>query len=205
MGWPMFDPIFSRILKAPLARGAEALMERNITATQVTLGGFAAAVLCATAVAYGYYVIGLLFLIVNRIADGLDGTLARMTQPTDFGAYLDMVLDFVAFTAIAASFAAGRPEHAIPAVVVAASLMGLASTFLGFAVVAATRGLIPDMQSKPFNLAGGIVETSEITVFLLVVLVSPDLFPTAAWVFSAACWVTMAQRIFEARATFERG
>ncbi|MBX7198415.1 MAG: CDP-alcohol phosphatidyltransferase family protein [Rhodospirillaceae bacterium] len=201
----MFDPIFSRILKAPLARGAEALMERNITATQVTLGGFAAAVLCATAVAYGYYVIGLLFLIVNRIADGLDGTLARMTQPTDFGAYLDMVLDFVAFTAIAASFAAGRPEHAIPAVVVAASLMGLASTFLGFAVVAATRGLIPDMQSKPFNLAGGIVETSEITVFLLVVLVSPDLFPTAAWVFSAACWVTMAQRIFEARATFERG
>lgn len=201
----MFDPIFARLLRAPLARGAEALAERHISATQVTLGGFAAAVLCATSVAYGYYVIGLLFLIANRVADGVDGALARMTQPTDFGAYLDMVLDFVAFTAIAGSFAAGRPEHAVPAVVVAASLMGLASTFLGFAVVAATRGLIPDMQSKPFTLAGGIVETSEITVFLLVVLLMPDLFPTAAWIFSAACWVTMAQRIFEARATFERG
>ena len=201
----MFDPIFSRILKAPMARGAEALMERHITATQVTLAGFAAAVLCATAVAYGYYVIGLVFLIVNRLADGMDGALARMTHPTDFGAYLDMVLDFVAFTAIAGSFAAGRPDHAIAAVVVAASLMGLASTFLGFAVIAAARGLIPDMQSKPFTMAGGIVETSEITVFLLIVLVMPDLFPTAAWIFSAACWVTMAQRIFEARATFERG
>ena len=41
---------------------------------------------------------------VGRLAQllsGLDGALARMTHPTDFGAYLDMVLDFVAFTAIA--------------------------------------------------------------------------------------------------------
>ena len=55
-----------------MARGAEALMERQVSATQVTLAGFAAAVLCATAVAYGYYFIGLMFLIVNRLADGLD-------------------------------------------------------------------------------------------------------------------------------------
>jgi phosphatidylglycerophosphate synthase len=201
----MFDPIFTRVLRAPLAKGAEALAERHISATQVTLGGFAAAVLCATAVAYGFYWLGFLLLIANRVADGVDGALARMTHPTDFGAYLDMVLDFVAFTLIAGSFAAGRPEHAVPAVVVAASLMGLASTFLGFAVVAATRGLIPDMKDKPFTLAGGIVETSEITVFLLIVLLWPSVFPTAAWIFSAACWVTMAQRIYEARATFERG
>ncbi len=201
----MFDPIFARILRAPLARGAEALAERRFTATQVTLAGFAAGLLCACAVAYGYYFVGLLFLVANRVADGVDGTLARLSQPTDFGAYLDMVLDFVAFTAIAGSFAAAKPEHAVAAVVLVSSLMGVAATFLGFAVIAASRGLIADAREKPFTLAGGIVETSEITVFLLVVLVWPDLFPTAAWIFSAACWITMGQRIAEARATFERG
>ena len=201
----MFDPIFARILKAPLNRGAEMLSERRLTATQVTLAGFAAGVLCAAAVANGYYIIGLLFLVANRVADGLDGALARLTEPTDFGAYLDMVLDFVIFTAIAGSFAAAKPEHAVPAVVLVSSLMGVAATFLGFAVIAGSRGLIAEPREKPFTLSGGIVETSEITVFLLVVLVWPDVFPTAAWIFAAACAITMGQRIAEARATFERG
>lgn len=201
----MFDPIFARILKAPLIRGAEVLSERRFTATQVTLAGFAAGVLCAVAVASGYYVIGLFFLVANRVADGVDGALARLTQPTDFGAYLDMVLDFVIFTAVAGSFAAAKPEHAVPAVVLVSSLMGVAATFLGFAVIAGSRGLIAEQREKPFTLAGGIVETSEITVFLLVVLIWPDVFPTAAWIFSAACWITIGQRIAEARATFERG
>ena len=201
----MFDPIFARILRAPLIRGAEALSERRLTATQVTLAGFAAGVLCAAAVASGFYFIGLLFLVVNRIADGIDGALARLTEPTDFGAYLDMVLDFVIFTAIAGSFAAAKPEHAVPAVVLVSSLMGVAATFLGFAVIAGRRGMIAEQRDKPFTLAGGIVETSEITVFLLVVLIWPNVFPTAAWIFAAACWITMGQRIAEARATFERG
>ena len=201
----MFDPIFARVLRAPLIRGAEALSERRLTATQVTLAGFAAGVLCAAAVASGFYFIGLLFLVVNRIADGIDGALARLTEPTDFGAYLDMVLDFVIFTAVAGSFAAAKPEHAVPAVVLVSSLMGVAATFLGFAVIAGRRGMIAEQRDKPFTLAGGIVETSEITVFLLVVLIWPTVFPTAAWIFAAACGITMGQRIAEARATFERG
>ena len=97
----------------------------------------------------------------------------------------------------AGSFAAAKPEHAVPAVVLVSSLMGVAATFLGFAVIAGSRGLIAEPRERPFTLAGGIVETSEITVFLLVVLVWPSIFPTAAWIFSAACWITMGQRIAE--------
>ena len=202
----MLDPIFVRILKSPLERGAELLRERGLSANQVTLIGFAAGALGAVAVAGGYYVIAILLLAINRVADGLDGALARLTKPTDFGAYLDMVLDFVIFSAVAGGFAVARPENALAGVVLVASLMGLATTFLAFAVIAGERGFVRATPGeRPFSLMGGLIENTETAAFFLIVLVWHSSFPTAAWIFSALCWVTMGQRFAEARATFERG
>ena len=37
----------------------------------------------------------LIFLLLNRLADGLDGAVARQTAPSALGAYIDIVSDFL--------------------------------------------------------------------------------------------------------------
>ena len=202
----MFDPVFVRLLKAPLARGAEALAARGLEANHVTWAGFALGLLGAGAIAGGFYWLAVPLLALNRVADGLDGALARLTAPTDFGAYLDIVLDFIVYTAVAGSFAIADPQNVTPAIVLVTSFMGTGASFLAFAVIAAQRGLVTDERGqKSFFYVGGLTEGSETILFFAIVLFWPHIFPAAAWVFAVMCWITIAQRAMSAKATFERG
>jgi phosphatidylglycerophosphate synthase len=202
----VFDPIFVRLLKTPLARGAQVLAARGATANAVTYCGFALGLLGAGAIAGGIFWLALPLLALNRLADGLDGALARVTAPTDFGAYLDIVLDFMIYTAVAGAFAVANADNVIPAIVLVISFMGTGASFLAFAVIAAQRGLVTaERGEKSFFYVGGLTEGTETVVFFAIVLLWPRAFPFAAWVFAAMCWITIAQRVASAKATFERG
>lgn len=55
------------------------------------------------------YAAALALWLVNRIFDGLDGMLARVTQQqTDFGGYLDIVADFAVYAAVPIGLFLGR-------------------------------------------------------------------------------------------------
>ena len=58
------------------------------------------------AVSAGQFYVALALLIANRVADGLDGAIARATGPTDRGAFLDIALDFLVYAAVPLGFAA---------------------------------------------------------------------------------------------------
>ena len=58
---------------------------------------------------------GLALIVVSRLADGVDGALARLTRPTDRGAFLDITLDFLFYAGVPFFFAVGRPGAALPA------------------------------------------------------------------------------------------
>ena len=45
-----------------------------------------------------------IFLILNRVCDGLDGALARLIGETDIGAFYDIVLDFLFYSLFPLSF-----------------------------------------------------------------------------------------------------
>jgi len=70
----MFDPLFVRLLKNPLDRGAEALAARGVSADTVTWTGFGLGLLGALAIAGGFIWLGMILLAANRVADGLDGS-----------------------------------------------------------------------------------------------------------------------------------
>ena len=67
----------------------------GISADAITIGACVLGLAGAVAIAFGEFTLALLLLIANRIADGLDGAVARATHVTDRGAFLDIVLDFV--------------------------------------------------------------------------------------------------------------
>ncbi len=199
----MLDPLFVKVLKKPLDRAGTALAARGIRADALTWSGFAVGLLGAGAIAAELYLLGLVLILINRLADGLDGAVARATRPTDFGGYLDIVLDFIAYSAIAGGFALSTSAHTTAGVVLMVSFMGTASAFLAFAVIAAKRDLSTEMRGrKSFFYVGGIAEGSETIAFFVIVCLWPESFTLAAWVFIAMCWITVAQRIYQAKEVF---
>jgi len=89
--------------------------------------------LCAL-LAFEFYAAALIAILLNRLADGLDGAVARRTQLTDAGGYIDVVLDFIFYSAVVFGFLLASPEqHAVAAGVLLVTFMGTGSTFLAFA------------------------------------------------------------------------
>merc|ERR1712086_191308 len=54
----------------------------------------------------------LFYFILNRIFDGIDGAYARQTdQCTDFGGYLDIIVDFTVYGIVPIGVYAGSPSY----------------------------------------------------------------------------------------------
>ena len=91
----MLDRAARRLIDPVLDRLAVAAQRRSLTANQITVAGFLCGVTAMVAIAMQFYGLGLLLLLANRLADGVDGALARRIGATDLGGYLDIVLDFI--------------------------------------------------------------------------------------------------------------
>ena len=192
----MFDakllPLQRRLIR-PLAGRLHA---RSVGADSITLAGFALGLLGVLAAAYGLYWLALAGLVANRLADGLDGEVARLAGPTDRGAFLDIALDFLFYALFPLGFAIADPAtNALPAVVLVASFVGTGSSFLAFSIIAERRGLTSeDYPSKGIFYLGGLTEGAETIGLFVLICLLPGWFPVLALVFAAACFVTTLTR-----------
>jgi phosphatidylglycerophosphate synthase len=177
----------------PLGR---ALARRGVSADGATLVGFGVGASAAAALAAGAFKTGLALILVNRVADGLDGAIARATAATARGAFLDIALDFVFYALVPLGFAfADPPRNALPAAVLLAAFIGTGSSFLAFAAVAAGRGLTATaFPTKGLYYLGGLTEGGETIAFFFAMCLWPGAFPALAAVFAALCLVTTLTR-----------
>lgn len=199
----MFDaqlrPLIDRLLN-PIGRGLVAL---GMTANQVTMIGAAFGLIAAGCVAAGLFYPALWFVIANRVIDGLDGAVARASRSSDFGGYLDIVSDFIFYSAIPMAFAVARPETALAAAFLIFSFIGTATSFLGFAILAEKHQVTTKIRGKKvFYYLGGLTEGTETILLFLAMLVWPDYFSLMAIVFGILCWVTTGTRIYAAYRQF---
>ena len=198
----MFDGRLRPLIDPTLNRAGRVLAARNITANHVTLAGLALGLTAALLIALGAPgLIALIPLTASRLADGLDGAIARATQKTDFGGYLDITCDFAFYGAIPLAFALRAPEtNAIPAAVLLFSFYVNAASFLGFATMAAKRGLKTTAQGdKSLYYAAGLLEGAETIAFFIALCLWPAAFAPLAYAFAALCLVTATARILWAR------
>lgn len=191
----MFDAKIQPLQKRVLDRPATWLATRRIGADQISIAGFALGLLAVPAIAFDVYWAGLLFLVINRLADGLDGAVARISGPTDRGAFLDIALDFVFYAVFPLGFAIANPANALPAAVLIAAFVGTGSSFLAYAAIAAKRGDTADaFPTKGIYYLGGLTEGFETISLFVIMVLWPSLFPVLAYLFSAACVVTTLLR-----------
>lgn len=204
-GLTMLDAHIRPFIDGPLDRAGKRLAEIGVSANAVTLAGFAIGMLAVPAIAGQAYLLGLALILCNRLADGLDGAVARARGPSDLGGYLDIVLDFIFYSAVAFSFSLARPENALWSALLLFSFMGTGSSFLAYAILAAKRGLTTRIRgSKSLYYLGGLTEGSETIIAFVLFCLFPSAFPVLAAVFSAMCWITTVSRILAAYRSFRR-
>ncbi|WP_438466358.1 CDP-alcohol phosphatidyltransferase family protein [Marinomonas sp. PE14-40] len=194
----MLDRHFIKLLKWPLDASAAYLVKQQISANKVTVFGFIIGMMVIPSLAFEAYGLALLFIIINRLCDGLDGAIARQTQPTDLGGYLDITLDFIFYSAVIFGFALANPEtNALPAAFLIFSFMGTGSSFLAFAIMAEKRQIKQlDYGKKSLFYLGGLTEGAETIGLFIFICLMPAYFTSAAWLFASLCWLTTGTRIY---------
>jgi phosphatidylglycerophosphate synthase len=193
----MLDRSALALLKPALDALARRLVRAGIGADTITCAAFVLGVGAALAIALGAPLLALLPLLASRLLDGLDGAVARLTRPTDRGAFLDIALDMLFYASVPLAFAvADPPNNALPAALLLAAFIGTASSFLAFAVFAQKRGLanaaLPD---KGFYFLGGLTEGTETLLCFVLMCLWPAQFAWWASGFALLCGLTIASRI----------
>ena len=193
----MLDRAALSLLRPVLDVAGRALVHAGIGADALTLIGFALGIGAAVAIAFGAWFAGLALLLASRLCDGLDGTVARLTRPTDRGAFLDIALDFLFYASIPLAFAFANPgANALPAAVLLAAFIGTGSSFLAFAIMAERRGLKSEAYpSKGLYYLGGLTEGTETIVCFSLMCLFPAWFDLLAYGFAVLCALTIATRL----------
>jgi phosphatidylglycerophosphate synthase len=193
----MLDRHLIRLGRWPMTRLSLFFVRRGIHADMVTWCGFIIGICAVGLIALHYYEWALVAILLNRFADGLDGSIARMTHPTDRGAFLDISLDFLFYAAVPLGFAlADPPANALAASVLIYTFVGTGCTFLAFAILAEKRELDSTCHpNKGFYYLGGLTEATETIGCFVIMCLFPEWFSLIAYVFAGLCLITIIARL----------
>ncbi|RED18745.1 CDP-alcohol phosphatidyltransferase family protein [Pontivivens insulae] len=194
----LIDPVLNTVGRTLAAWG--------LTANGVTLIGLALGLIAAATIALGAPLLALIPLLFSRIADGLDGAVARATQKTDFGGYLDIACDFLFYGAIPMAFVWADPaNNAVAGAWLLTSFYFNGTSFLGYAILAEKHGMETTAQgSKSLYYSNGLLEGTETIVFFVLICLFADAFAPLAWIFGSLCFLTGTLRVYAARQIFTK-
>lgn len=197
----MFDaalrPWKDRLLD-PVARA----MGPRVSPNAVSLAGFAVGLAAVALLLLGSRAGALPLWLLSRAIDGLDGALARVHgRQTDFGGYLDVLLDFVLYALVPLALVLGLP------VVRARELLALSALLASFYVNAASwmylaavlekraRGAADRGERTTVTMPGGIVEGAETILLYTLFLLFPAAIAPLFLAMAGLVLVTVAQRL----------
>ena len=192
----MFDRQIQKYTQEPLQYIAK-LFLKFISPNHMTLIGFSFGVLMCLSIIIDQYLIAIIFLFLNRLADGLDGTMARLQTPTPLGGYLDIVLDFLIYGGFVLSFGITEQNNMLLSMVLLFCYIGTGSTFLAKAAIlpSLTNQNLNEEIPKSFHYAVGLVEGTETIVFMVLCLLFPNVFIYFSFIFIILCLITIVFRI----------
>jgi phosphatidylglycerophosphate synthase len=194
----MVDPLLRPLKEVFLTLPARAL-GRYLSPNAITLIAFLIGLTAAFSAGFGAYFLGLLLWLANRIADGLDGTISReYGRQSDFGGYLDIMLDFTVYAAVAVALALSR--DATPVYIALAVLLAFfyinAASWMYLSGLLEKRGRTGGTTrltslEMPEGLVGGTETLLLYTLFFLL----PGYLALLFWLMALLTGVTVVQRL----------
>jgi phosphatidylglycerophosphate synthase len=201
----MLDGWARQVIDPGLNRAGAALAARGVAADAVTLVGLGLGLAAAGLIALGDMGwLALIFLLASRLADGLDGAVARVRGKTDFGGFLDIGCDFLFYGAIPMAFVLRDPDaNAVAGAFLLMTFYANGATFLGYAILAEKRGMVTvGRGEKSLYFTAGLLEGTETIALFVVLCIWPAWFAPLAWGFGALCLATALARVMLARRVF---
>ena len=189
----MFDAAFRDRLEKPLDQAAAGLERAGVTPNLMTAVGLTIGVGACVAIALDRWWIGLVLWILNRLADGLDGPLARRLGPTDLGGYFDILADFSIYGGVLVAIGISEPDARLVCLVVFLAYYLSGSSFLAFSSLAVKREVSGDGRSLVFP--AGLAEGSETIGAYIIILALPNQAVLLLWIWAAIVIFTLVQRM----------
>ena len=200
----MLDAAARKVIDPPLNAAGRRVAALGIGADTVTILGLVIGLFAALLIALGQPLLALVPLLLSRLADGLDGAIARATEKTDFGGYLDITSDFLFYGAVPLGFVLSDPgANGVAGAFLLVSFYFNGTSFLGYAILAERRGIETTTQGvKSLYFSNGLLEGTETILFFVLICLFPSAFAPLAWIFGALCFATAGLRILSARTVF---
>lgn len=202
----MLDAAARKVIDPPLNAAGRRVAALGIGADTVTILGLVIGLFAAILIALGQPLLALVPLLLSRLADGLDGAIARATEKTDFGGYLDITSDFLFYGVVPLGFVLSDPgANGVAGAFLLVSFYFNGTSFLGYAILAERRGIETTTQGvKSLYFSNGLLEGTETILFFVLICLFPSAFAPLAWIFGALCFATAGLRILSARTVFSR-
>ena len=157
------------------------LADAGISANVMSVIGFIIGLLAINFISLQMYATGLLCVLINRMFDGLDGAIARKTKITNFGIFLDAVLDYVFYAGVIFAFALARPEsNAVASSFMLVGFMASACALLAYGVISSKKNEDMDILKKSPLYLGGMAQWSETFMAIVIMCIIPSAFMVLA-------------------------
>ncbi len=192
----MFD-IVLRPLKDKLLDPFARLLGRFFSPNTITLVSLIFGTASVAAVFYGRIGAGLVFWILNRVTDGLDGAVARVThKSSDLGGYIDIMADFLIYAALPVAFAVQSHIDGplTAAVVLLASFYINAGSWMYLSAIIEKRGSSPEGELTSVSMPSGLIAGTETIVFFTLFFLLPHLLIYLFYIMAFLTLITAAQR-----------
>jgi len=200
----MLDTRMRSVVGPPLERVAVGLSALGATPAHLTGLGLALGIGACVAIATGFWPLGLALWLANRLADGLDGPVARQSTPTDLGGFLDIMADFAIYGGLLIAIGIAEPGTRIPALAAFLAYYLSGSSFLAWSSLA-ERLQLATGDGRSLLFPGGLAEGTETIVAMVIILLFRSQAALLLWVWAAVVGVTALQRIHFVSGQLRRG
>lgn len=197
----MLDAASRRVLERPLGRMASVLDRPGITPDGLTMLGLVLGLAGALAAGLAWWAAALVLWLLSRLADGLDGALARERRRTgtgitsgDAGGFLDIAADFVVYGAFVVGVALGAGGSLLPFLAVLLAYYVNGSVFLAFSSIAERSGKQID-DGRSLSFLGGLAEGTETVVVHALWCLVPFWAEPIGWVWAVMVGISATQRV----------
>ena len=196
--------MFDNYLRGIKDRLAEPVARRlsKVTPNSLTLMGLLIGIGSAALAYFGIYIWALVFWLINRSLDGLDGVIARMYhKQDDFGGYLDTMSDFLVYAALPIGVVLGAPSQARYVILII--MLGIfyinTASWLYLAAILEKRATHDPETTTTIVMPTGLVGGFETIVFFSLFILFPAYVTVFFLVYTALVIITIFQRLIWAK------
>ncbi len=194
----MLDTEFNKFFKPILVKISYTLIKHQLSPNQITLFGLIIGFSCFIFLSLGMINTALFLFLFNRILDGIDGTMARLTKPSDLGGVYDIISDFFVYALLPFGFILFDEKNFLSMSLLLTSFILTCSTFLTTAWIYEKNKIqIDQISKKSFYYSVGLIEGTETIVLFVLMFIFNEVANYIAWFFSALCFITALIRVIQ--------